>query len=154
MIAAGTHTEHDGPDWADSHTQAEAEAAAEVENEIVDDFDDDPYGMLDFEGHFDRFDSEDEEDVRNEISKYGLGHWLDGIVDSFLQLEEFTDPQVQELDPNTKDTKDASEVPSQKDPETASVTSERSVEPPPDRPRGLWDDLAWFGRLVARTVRS
>jgi len=133
------------PDWADAQTQAES--AAQVESDSADEFDDDPYGLLDFEG---QFDSEDEEDVRKEISKYRLGRWMDGIVDVFLQLEDFPDSQSPDLETGNTEQPAAPA----KDLETASLVSDKSVEPPPERPKGIWDDMAWFGRMVVRTVRS
>lgn len=133
------------PDWADAGTQAEI--AAQVESELADEFDDDPYGILDFEG---QFDSEDEEDVRREISKYRLGRWMDGLVDVFLRLEDFPEAQGPDLELGN----DEAPASIAKDAETASVVSDHSVEPPPERPRGIWDDVAWFGRLIGRTVRS
>ncbi|EXJ85237.1 hypothetical protein A1O3_05912 [Capronia epimyces CBS 606.96] len=143
--ALTTPVDEPSPDWADDHTQAEI--AAQVESDFTDELDDDPYGLLDFEG---QFDSEDEEDVRKEISKYRLGRWMDGIVDVFLRLEDFPDPQSSDLEAGH-----SPPVPVPvKDEETASVASETSVEAPPEKPNGMWDDVAWFGRLLARTVRS
>jgi len=140
-----TPMDESAPDWADAGTQAEI--AAQVESELADEFDDDPYGVLDFEGHFD---SEDEEDVRKEISKYRLGRWMDGVVDVFLRLEDFPEAQG----PDLELAKDEAPSARAKDAETASVLSDHSVEPPPERPTGFWDDVAWFGRLLGRTVRS
>lgn len=140
-----TPTDEPTPDWADDHTQAEI--AARVESDFTDELDEDPYGLLDFEG---QFDSEDEEDVRKEISKYRLGRWMDGIVDVFLHLEDFPEPPPPDLEAANVQPAPAPA----KDDETASVVSETSVEAPPEQPNGVWDDMAWFGRLVARTLRS
>lgn len=141
------------PDWADAHTQAEI--AAQVESDFADEFDDDPYGVLDFEG---QFDSDDEEDVRREISGYRLGRWMDGIVDVFLRLEDFPDAKDGDLETGKGTAPPAvtAAAASTKDGESDArrVSFEESVEPPPERPRGVWDDVAWFGRMLARTVRS
>ncbi|KAL2423336.1 hypothetical protein ABEF95_006669 [Exophiala dermatitidis] len=140
------------PDWADDHTQAEI--AAHIESEFTDELDEDPYGLLDFEG---QFDGEDEEDVRQEISKYRLGRWMDGIVDVFLRLEDFPESSQQhppDLEAAIPPAPAPPPVVSAKDEDAASVASITSVEPPPEKPNGLWDDVAWFGRLIARTVRS
>ncbi|KAL2408237.1 hypothetical protein ABEF95_002425 [Exophiala dermatitidis] len=140
------------PDWTDDHTQAEI--AAHIESEFTDELDEDPYGLLDFEG---QFDSEDEEDVRQEISKYRLGRWMDGIVDVFLRLEDFPESSQHhppDLEAAIPSPAPAPPVVSAKDEDAASVASITSVEPPPEKPNGLWDDVAWFGRLIARAVRS
>lgn len=142
--------EEAAPDWADARTQAEI--AAQVESDLADEFDDDPYGVLDFEA---QFDSEDEEDVRREISKYRLGRWMDGVVDVFLRLEDFPESQTSQEPDLEAGRAEVSVAPiPAKDVEAASVASETSVEPPPERPNGIWDDVFWFGRLIGRTVRS
>jgi len=163
------------PDWADARTQAEI--AAQVGNDLADefDYDGDPYGVLDFEGQFDsdEDDDNDEEEVRREIlaSGFHLGRWVDGLVDVFLRLEDLPDSSSeQNLDLEagaghpSKDTDPENIDPAQLqatsdatngDTEPTPFESDNSVEPPPVEPRGgLWDDVAWFGRLVARTVRS
>lgn len=89
-------TEEVQPDWADSATRAEAAAVAasltsELTSELTDDIDGDdgdPYGVLDFDEHFEPFDSEDEAEMRRELGKHKLGRWIDGVVDVFLRLEE------------------------------------------------------------------
>ncbi|KAK5053817.1 hypothetical protein LTR84_001779 [Exophiala bonariae] len=163
------------PDWADDRTQAEI--AAQIESEMADefDYDGDPYGVLDFEGQFDSDDDDgndnDEDEVRREIlaSGYHLGRWVDGIVDVFLRLEDLPDPASDEnLDleagtgQSTKDTQieeqsiqPAPTTVEANDSEQSSHASDQSIEPPPvQRQGGVWDDVAWFGRLLARTVRS
>ena len=130
--------------------------------------DGDPYGVLDFEG---QFDSDDEEQVRREIfsspdSGYPLGRWMDGLVDVFLRFEDLpespaprhrTDLEAGEaaLSSDTN-LRTSSPAPVKKDiVDSSGGTSDEPVEAPPiERPGGIWDDVAWFGRLVARTVRS
>ncbi|EXJ85882.1 hypothetical protein A1O1_06251 [Capronia coronata CBS 617.96] len=143
--APATPVDEPTPDWADDHTQAEI--AAQIESDFTDELDEDPYGLLDFEG---QFDSEDEEDVRQEISKYRLGRWMDGVADVFLRLEDFPEPGRSDLEAGNAQSAPAPA----KDVETASVASETSVEAPPEKPNGVWDDVAWFGRLIARTLQS
>ncbi|OQV07435.1 hypothetical protein CLAIMM_11870 [Cladophialophora immunda] len=144
-----------GPDWADEQTQAEI--AAQMDADFADELDDgDPYGMLDFEA---QFDSDDEEELRKSISGYRLGRWMDGLVDVFLRLEDDFSPSQVDLE--------AAKTTIHSDPATStappakdaghpgpSVRFDESVEPPPERPKGVWDDVAWFGRMLARTVRS
>ncbi|KIX04573.1 ornithine carbamoyltransferase [Rhinocladiella mackenziei CBS 650.93] len=139
------------PDWADAQTQAEI--AARVENDLADEFDEDPYGILDFEG---QFDSEDEEDVRKEISKYRLGRWMDGLVDVFLRLEDFPESLSADLEAGNAQTQmPLPGAPAVKEADTASLISDNpSVETPPEKPNGVWDDVAWFGRMIVKTVRS
>lgn len=166
---------HPLPDWADDRTQAEI--AAHVENEMADefDYDGDPYGVLDFEGQFDSDDDDDdkndEDEVRREIlaSRHHLGRWIDGIVDALLRLEDVPDsasePNLDLEAANGRSLKDSpsdtqpQQLPSpkteHKGSELSQFTPDDSVEPPPvQREGGLWDDVAWFGRLLARTVRS
>ncbi|OAP60377.1 hypothetical protein AYL99_05379 [Fonsecaea erecta] len=147
-----------GPDWADEQTQAEI--AAQMDAEFSDELDDgDPYGMLDFDA---QFDSDDEEELRKSINGYRLGRWMDGLVDVFLRLEDdFSTPQVDLEAAKTKAQSDPAAAspapPPAKDadhPPGPTVRFDDSVEPPPERPQGVWDDVAWFGRMLARTVRS
>jgi len=148
-----------GPDWADAHTHAEI--AAQVANDLAEEFenddaDDDPYGVLDFEAHFD---SDDEEDVRQEISKYRLGGWMDGIVDAFLRLEEFPDghDHPPDMDLETRNVEpERPSAPLDTVPANPRTTAgpDNLVEPPLERPNGVWDDVVWFGRLIARTMGS
>jgi hypothetical protein len=152
------------PDWADEHSQAEI--AAHYQEDFGDDSSDDgdPYGALDFEG---QFDSDDEDELRRSIKGYRLGAWMDGLVDVFLRLED--DFPGSQLDA-TKAAREKGEGEDRSDGHAASVSSatakdtdsqagpsvrfDDSVEPPPERPKSMWDDVAWFGRMVARTVRS
>ena len=155
----------DAPDWADAQTQAEI--AAQIQEDFRDELDDDgdPYGILDFEG---QFDSEDEDELRESISGYRLGRWMDGLVDVFLRLEDDF-PGSQAESHHSRERKDeekyaddgsataASAPAATKDadaPSGSAVRLDDSVEPPPERPKSVWDDVAWFGRVVARTVRS
>ncbi|KAJ9609592.1 hypothetical protein H2200_005919 [Cladophialophora chaetospira] len=150
------------PDWADDSTQAEI--AAQYPDDFGDGFDSedeegDPYGHLDFEG---QFDSEDEDELRRSIKGYRLGAWMDGLVDVFLQLED----DFQGSDTGKSGRQDgrdeeseevgtaSSAVKGTNSPAGSTVRFDESVEPPPERPKSIWDDVAWFGRMVARTVRS
>ncbi len=144
------------PDWADAHTHAEM--AAQITSDLAeefdnDDVDDDPYGVLDFDA---QFDSEDEEDVRKEISGYRLGSWMDGIVDAFLRLEEF--PETSSGGHSREDLETGNVEPAPSSVPAGSTigtgSDENVIEPPPERPNGVWDDVVWFGRLIARTVGS
>lgn len=136
------------PDWADPQTQAEIAAeverdmADELEVESEDEFFRDRYGMLDFEG---QFDTDDEKDVQEVVKHgFGIGKWMDGLVDVLLKLED-DEPDI-EAQPAAE-----SAVQVQSDP---SLGSDDSLESPPEKPKGVWDDVRWFGRLVTRTIRS
>ncbi|EXJ58341.1 hypothetical protein A1O7_05766 [Cladophialophora yegresii CBS 114405] len=156
--------EMDAPDWADE--QSQAEIAAQYHEDFGYDLSDvgDPYGVLDFEG---QFDSEDEDELRRSIKGYRLGAWMDGLVDVFLRLEdEFPGSQLDA----TKAVREKGEGKDQTGGPAASASSgapkdadlhagqsvrfDDAVEPPPERPKTVWDDVAWFGRMVARTLRS
>lgn len=164
-------TEEIQPDWADKDAQAEV-AAEEVgwdrdvlrEEGLEDDEDDDPYGELNLDAHFDNgSDIIDEEEVRRELRRGGLGRWIDGVVDVFLMLEgddseDFnterreglerlralaresameTDPTASEAPPAWDDGR-GNEVP----------------EPPPQQAEGVWNDVRWLGGLFARNLWS
>lgn len=114
----------DDVEWGSHRDQAEI--AAEVQEELDDD-DDDPFGVLDFEANFE---SDEEEEVREAISKYKLGQWMDGVVDAMLQIED-VQPDIEKQEESISD-----------------------VEAPPARAKGWWDDVSWFGRLLTKTVKS
>lgn len=137
------------PDWADPQTQAEIAAeverdmADELEEESQDDYSGDRYGMLDFDGQFE-FNSEDEREVQEAVKRgFGLGKWMDGLVDVFLKLEDEPDLEAQPAAESSMQVKSS-----------APEVSEDSIEPPPEESKGVWDDVRWFGRLVAKTVTS
>ena len=150
------------PDWADTATRAEAEVAASLSSELADELDDgDPYGVLDFDDHFEPFDSEDEAEMRRELVKHrlGLGRWFEGVVDVFLNLEEeFPDLEGGEIAEATprelEDQIKAGDGVQTKTEEEGETLKEGEVEAPPEQSQGVWGDVKWFGRLVARTVRS
>ena len=140
------------PDWADSRTQAEI--AAEVDREMVDELEEDSedeyfgdrYGMLDFER---QFDSEDENDVREAVQHgFSLGKWMDGLVDVLLKLDE---DEEQDLEIGLPKEVVIEDPPVKSD---TSVESECLIEAPLERPQGVWDDVRWFGRVIARTLGS
>lgn len=150
------------PDWADRESRAEAEIAASLSSELADDLDDgDPYGVLDFDDHFEPFDSEDEAEMRRELAKSRLGRWFDGVVDVFLNLEE----EIPDLESEARSQKGSQTTPREledgrqvdhasKSNDDLEPLAAEQVEAPPEQPQGVWDDVKWFGRLVARTVRS
>ena len=123
--------------------------------------DGDPYGVLDFDDHFEPFDSEDEAEMKRELAKsrLGLGRWFEGVVDVFLNLEEeFPDLETGEVEGATprelEDQRDAGEGMQEKREAVVEPLAEGDVEIPPEQSQGVWDDVKWFGRLVARTVRA
>ena len=150
------------PDWADTATRAEAEVAASLSPELADELDDgDPYGVLDFDDHFEPFDSEDEAEMRRELVKHRLGlwRWFEGVVDVFLNLEEeFPDLEGGEIAEATprelEDQMKAGDGVQGHREEEGETLKEGEVEAPPEQSQGVWGDVKWFGRLVARTVRS
>jgi hypothetical protein len=152
------------PDWADKETRAEAEIAASLSSDLADDLDDgDPYGVLDFDDHFEPFDSEDEAEMRRELAKSRLGRFFDGVVDVFLSFED----EIPDWESEGRSQRGSETTPRELEDglQGESTTKSKSnddleplaaeqVEAPPERPVGVWDDVKWFGRLVARTVRS
>ena len=155
------------PDWADSQTQAEI--AADLEMELAEELDDgelysddaDRYGRLDFEGQG----VEDEKEIQKAVKTHGfmLGKWVDGIVDVFLKLddadEDEPDPKHDRPDHEAvtmrEDEKKDCDVSGQcSKEEMDALVSDDDMEPPPQNPKTVWEDLAWFTRLVLRTAKS
>jgi hypothetical protein len=160
------------PDWADKDTQAEL-AAEEVgwDREVLReeglDEDDDPYGELNFDGHFDNgSDIVDEDEVRRELSRGGLSRWMDGIVDVFLMLEgdgadDFDTDRREGLErlkalSESVRKEDAEKTENKPAWDDDGADGESSVSPPPpaEQAQGVWGDVKWLGGLVARNLWS
>ncbi|RMZ77529.1 hypothetical protein DV737_g4313, partial [Chaetothyriales sp. CBS 132003] len=151
------------PDWADPESQAEI--AARVAAELADEMDDsDPYGMLNFEEQVDiELDSEDEREVRRELMAGQYG-WFDGVIDVLLRIEdEYPDPELGDTvnQPRTRRGEGVvvgravtGQQGQQGQQAKEEVLADDQVEAPPDHPQSMWDDVKWFGRLLARTVGS
>ncbi|RMZ89409.1 hypothetical protein DV736_g3365, partial [Chaetothyriales sp. CBS 134916] len=150
------------PDWADPESQAEI--AARVAAELADEIDDsDPYGMLDFEEQIDiELDSEDEREVRRELMA-GHNGWFDGVIDVLLRIEdEYPDPELGQTVDQLRTRRGEGVVAGrvvtgqqlQGQLQKEEVLADDQVEAPPDHPQSMWDDVKWFGRLLARTVGS
>jgi hypothetical protein len=156
------------PDWADSQTQAEI--AADLEMELAEELEDaelysdggDRYGGLDFEG-------QDIEDEEREIQQalrargFGIGKWVDGVVDVFLKMDDADedDPEIkhEKLDHQpvtvSGDESKHGDLPAYPGgAEMDDIASDDGMEPAPQNPKNVWEDLAWFGRLVLRTAKS
>jgi hypothetical protein len=125
---AMTPAEEVQPDWVEE----------DVEEENEDEFFRDRYGMIDFTA---QFDSDDEKDVRDALRKRGflMGGWIDGVIDSLMMLE----PEPELIEDRKVEFA----------PENMSMSGE-SIEEPPERPKSVWDDVRWFGRIVGRTFAS
>jgi hypothetical protein len=167
------------PQWDDPSSQAELAAQLQQDfgpvsstntniyddDEFDEDGDGDMYEDMDFEGHFD---SEEEEELRRTISGYGLGRWMDGLVDVMLRLEgDFEEPfnqqggNVRKQEEGVVGDGDDFDVEAVALPREADALEAQAdvgfvgdVEPPPETPKSVWDDAAWFARLLARSVRS
>jgi hypothetical protein len=154
------------PDWADASSRAEAAANTQANLEAASSgvalsdmnslspSDDDPYGILDFTDHFEPFDSEDEAEMRRELAKHrgalGLG-WFDGMVDVLLRFEDAPGREAGETDTEERVGRARAGVRRREIEEETLQDGE--VEAPPEN-RGVWGDVAWFGRMLARSVRS
>ena len=176
FITTGAHSQEyeEGvmkADWVDSQTQAEI--AAELEGELAAELDDaelysngeeeywreNRYDMLDFEA---QRDSDDEREVQKAVKERGfrLGRWVDHVVDAFLKLGE-DDEDERDLEVGTEPKKDdaqteeSDEVPTKREKEVSEGSVEEDdIEPAPDNPKTIWEDVAWFGRLVLQTAKS
>ena len=155
---ATTQTEYQAQ-WTDPQTQAEI--AAETERELAEelheessDEDEDRYGAMGFDEHFNQveldFDEQDEKEVREVVRQgFGVGKWMDGLFDALSKIEDEPDIEAQSRAAGV----DARVAKIKAPPESNSV-SDVSVEAPPESTGGVWDDARWFGRLIARTIGS
>jgi Protein of unknown function (DUF3984) len=156
------------PDWADSQTQAEI--AADLEMELADELEDgelysedgDRYGSLDFEG---QGVEDEEEEIQQAVRArgFGLGKWVDGVVDVFLKMDDADDDESEVK--QEKSNAEAVTMPEDEDKlkclsEQCSregmgdLVSDDEMEPAPPNPKTVWEDIAWFGRLVWRAAKS
>ena len=150
------------PDWADSQTQAEI--AASLEREFSQELDDDGLGLvLDDDGNHHDYDLGNEErEIQAAVHARGfrLGRWMDGLVDVFLQIDDGEAEAAQEEECGLDDAPPASEEEPQEasdvaeSPREGEILSEDDMEPAPQNPKSMWEDMAWFGRLVLRTAMS
>ena len=187
LITTDSHGQaYSGPDWVDSQTQAEiaaeleADLAAELEPAELYDEDgheeeewwrEDRYGAVDFDGHWDEDERQDEADLKRTVREGGfrVGRWVDGVVDAFLKLddnEEEPDLEVgtlplsegvshgQEVLAASVGPDQGEEQPKSSTDESAGHISDNAMEPAPAHPASVWEDVAWFSRLVLRTARS
>lgn len=156
------------PDWADPQTQAEI--AADLEMELAEELEDgelysgdeDNYGALDFEGQG----VEDEErEIKQAVQArgFGLGKWVDGVVDVFLKMDDADEDELEVK--NDRQDVEATTFPRDESkgddlsaisnrPEMDEFASDDEMEPAPRNPKSVWEDLAWFGRLILRTAKS
>jgi Protein of unknown function (DUF3984) len=156
------------PDWADSQTQAEI--AADLEMDLADELedgelysdDDDNYDGRDFGG---QGIADDEREIEQAVRARGfrLGKWVDGVIDVFLKMDEADEDEL-EIKPESAD-HEAITVPKEGSKRTEhaeqssrqdidDMGSDDDIEPAPQNPKSVWEDLAWFGRLILRTARS
>jgi hypothetical protein len=186
LITTESHRQgYSGPDWADSQTQAEIAAELEVEMaaelepaELYDEDDqdkewwrEDRYGAVDFDGHWEDDARQDEAEVQRAVKEggFGVGRWVDGVVDALLRLDDNEDERDLEAGiPSASETVLKSDEPDggvipqadgtagEKPPldESSGHVSDDAMEPAPAHPASAWEDVAWFGRLVFRTARS
>lgn len=156
------------PDWADSLTQAKVVAG--LETELADGLEDgelypddgDRYGALGFKGQG----IEDEErEIQQTVQArgFGLGRWIDGVVDAFLKLDEADEEGLEiehgMLDHDVlrgpeADTKEDDVSGEPKGQDVDDAESDDEMEPAPRSPKSVWEDLVWFGRLILRTAKS
>lgn len=158
------------PNWADKETQAEVEEEEvgwdrDVLRDEGLDVDDDPYGELNFDGHFDTgSDIVDEEEIRRELSRGGLGRWIDGVVDVFLMLEE---DGSDDFDADRREGLERLRVLAESVRQEGAVGEAEATPawdderadvdvppPPPDQPQGVLNDVRWLAGLLARNLWS
>jgi hypothetical protein len=127
--------------------------------------DEDPYENNGLAEHFDNgSDVLDEEEVKREIRKSGvMGRWFDGIVDAMLMLEgengeaDFFDGQEQgkvAFDDESQEAQDQARGEEVSADGSKGDLKEADIETPPEQPQGVWDDVKWWGRVVARSMGS
>ena len=120
--------------WADPKTQAEVAAHLQAE---LGEWDDDPYGMLDFEG---QGDSEAEEEVKKAFKSWRIG-WLDGAVDALMLVEDIVDEEEEE------DVSDHKEK-TINDGEDEAVDADEND----GQQQGGWMSVNWMSRAVKKSV--
>lgn len=156
-------------------TRLEASALYDDEEEEDDEdrewWREDRYGAVDFDGQWDDEETQDEVDVQRAVREggFGVGVWFDNVVDVFLKLEDGDDeeafeagmsgaevlPKSHEEDGNADSfTQQAQQRTRGTTNEVSAHFSEDSMEAAPEDPKSVWDDVAWFSRLVIRTARS
>jgi Protein of unknown function (DUF3984) len=152
------------PDWADPQTQAEI--AADLELELADELEDDGqsysddgdrYGALDFEG---QGIEDDEREVQQAVRSrgFGVGQWIDGVVDVFLKMDEGDEDQPESTPEQThlegQEAEDRGQDEKSTREERDDLESDDDMEPAPANPKSRWEDVSWFARLVLRTAKS
>lgn len=186
LITTESHGQgYSGPDWVDSQTQAEIAAelegqmAAELEPaELYDDDDqdnewwrEDRYAAVDFDGQWDEEERQDEAEVKRAVREggFGIGRWVDGVVDVLLRLDDIEEDRDLEIGmpPDSEPVHNDDELDGVLVPQAKGQTDEKSppdeslgyvpddsMEPAPVHPTSVWEDVAWFSRLVFSTARS
>lgn len=168
-ISASSHDHVEiEPDWADSQTQAEIaadlemELAGELEDEELYSDDGDRFDTLDFGG---QGADDEEKEIQQAVRKrgFGLGRWVDGVVDVILKMDDADEDELEAKQDRLH--QEGVTLPEQGEKDGGSpgqlstedmddVVSDDGMEPPPQNPKTVWEDLAWFGRLVLRTAKS
>jgi len=156
------------PDWADSQTQAEI--AADLERDLAEELEDGELYSDDDDG-YDRLDSggqgiaDDEREIEQAVQARGfrIGKWVDGVIDVFLKMDEADDDEL-EVKPESANheaitvSKEGSKTTDHAEQSGRQAMndmgSDDDMEPAPQNPKSVWEDLAWFGRLILRTARS
>ena len=137
------------PDWTDGKTHAET--AADIEAEMAEELDDDGaiyedeeehwkrgrYDELDFDGQGD-----DEEEVIRAVNErgYGVGKWVDAVVDALLRIDTQDEDEEKGLGnaaeklakkppPTTEDKENTKHL------EQEDAVSETDIETPPENPK-------------------
>jgi hypothetical protein len=160
-----------GPEWMDP--QSQDEVAASFEGSYGNDFDEsemysngDRYGDLDFTGQ-----GTEEEEEEREIKRavrargFGLGRWVDGVIDVFLMMDggddedgESEESKHGELDDGQAGLTEPTDAGRGADGITDLgddlESSEGEMEPAPEGGESIWEDVSWFGRLVLRTAQT
>ena len=155
---------------ADADMETETETfydlpSEDLNDDDLDDLDDGPYDHMHFAEHFDDVLGDevlDEEEVRREIRKTGvLGRWFDGVVEGLLMLEGeeggeaafFEDERGQKVRLKGEEGSEEGEAELKKRPAwDDEEVKEADVEAPPEQQQGVWGDVKWLGRLVARSI--
>ena len=173
-----------GPDWTDSQTQAEiaaeleGEMAAELEPAELYEEDEqdqewwreDRYGALDFDGQWEDEEKEDEAEVQRAVREggFGFGKWVDGVIDALARLDDEEERDLEagmspatevvvrgdKLDGNLETQTNGQNEESRPLDESSAHVFDDAVERAPAHPKSVWEDVAWFSRLVFRTACS
>lgn len=157
------------PDWVDASTQAEIAAALELQ--LATELDDGELYSNDGDGYESaeiaaKAALEEEQAVKQAVRFHGfrIGTWVDNVIDVFLRLDDADEEEVQaesdkikddnEVDLATKQIKQSEGLREIRKGDRSDDGLADDIEPAPQNPGSVWEDIAWFARLVLGSAKT